>query len=41
MDMQYEYVNAMSNLKCILEPFFLEKSTGCFTFDSNLIMETL
>ena len=27
MYMQYEQYNAFSNLKCIPEPFFLEKST--------------
>ena len=27
MDMQYECDNVFPNLKCVLEPFFLEKST--------------
>ena len=28
IDIQYECDNAFPNLKCVPEPFFLEKSTG-------------
>ena len=32
MDMQYECDNAFRNLKCVPEPFFLEKTLHIYTY---------